>query len=148
MQFPDGVSLAVGDSRYGPDGWRLTHFEARAGLQVMLRHPSRLVRGTDVVLLAALLRDPVLATSLLETYLQPLGDGDSEAPLAKTLRTYISTGLNAASTAAILKVDRSTVQRHLRKVEDRLGRQLHTCVAELKVALEIRELQDSSRATV
>jgi DNA-binding PucR family transcriptional regulator len=39
-----------------------------------------------------------------------------------------------------LEVDRHTVQRRLRKVEEALGRLLHTCHAELEVALSLEEL--------
>ncbi len=145
-QAPDDVSFAVGEPHRGIDGWRLTHHEAQAALRVMLRRPQRLTRSSNVLLLAALLRDQALAESLLETYLRPLDDHDSKMALCRTLRTYLATGFNAASTSAILGIDRSTVQRHLRKVEEQLGRHLHTCHAELKVALEFRELVDRTEA--
>jgi hypothetical protein len=138
---PDDVSIAVGEPRRGRDGWRLTHQEAQAALQVMLQRPEKFTRGSDKVLLAAVLRDPPLAESLTETYLRPLDNlGDAGGKLFRTLHAYIATGFNAESASASLDVDRSTVQRHLRKIEDQLGRQLHTCHAELKVALELREL--------
>jgi PucR C-terminal helix-turn-helix domain/GGDEF-like domain len=138
---PD-ISLAVGEPRRGIDGWRLTHREAQAALQVMLRKPQRLTRARDVILLAAVLRDDGLSKSLFETYLAPLeGHGDSGAVLRKTLRAYFSVGLNAATAAAALEVDRHTVQRRLRKVEEALGRLLPDCHAELVVALSLEELE-------
>jgi hypothetical protein len=136
------VSLAVGEPRSGIDGWRLTHREAQAAQEVMLRKPQRLTRARDVVLLAAVLRDEALAKSLFETYLAPLeGDGDSGAILRETLRAYFSAGLNAATAAAALAVDRHTVQRRLRKVEKALGRLLPDCHAELVVALSLEEIE-------
>jgi len=135
------VSLALGEPHRGFDGWRLTHHEAQAALSVMLYRPQRFIRGSNVLLLAAVLRDEALAKSLLGNYLGPVIDHNSGTTLCRTLGTYISTGFNAASTSAILGVDRSTVQRHLRKIEERLGRPLHTCHAELKVALEFKELK-------
>lgn len=135
------VSLAVGEPRQGIDGWRLTHHEAQAALEVMLRRPQRLTRASDVILLAAVLRDDALSRSLSETYLAPLdGHGDSGAVLRETLRAYFSAGLNAATAAAALGVDRHTVQRRLRKVEEALGRLLPDCHAELVVALSLEEL--------
>lgn len=135
------VSLAVGEPRSGLDGWRLTHREAQAAQEVMLRKPQRLTRARDVILLAAVLRDEALARSLSETYLAPLeGHGDSGAVLRETLRAYFSAGLNAATAAAALAVDRHTVQRRLRKVEEALGRLLPDCHAELVVALGLDEL--------
>lgn len=136
------TSLAVGEPRVGLNGWRLTHREAQAAQEVMLRKPQRLTRARDVVLLAAVLRDDALAKSLFETYLAPLeGHGDSGAVLRETLRAYFSAGLNAATAAAALAVDRHTVQRRLRKVEEALGRLLPDCHAELVVALYLEELE-------
>ena len=62
--------------------------------------------------------------------------------LRETLRAYFDAGFNAATAAAALEVDRHTVQRRLRKVEEALGRLLHTCHAELEVALVLEELDD------
>jgi hypothetical protein len=136
------ASLAVGEPHEGIDGWRLTHREAQAAQEVMLRKPQRLTRARDVILLAAVLRDEALAKSLFETYLAPLeGHGDSGAVLRETLRAYFSAGLNAATAAAALEVDRHTVQRRLRKVEEALGRLLPECHAELMVALSLEELE-------
>jgi len=136
------ASLAVGEPRHGLEGWRLTHHEAQAAQEVMLHKPQRIIRARDVMLVAAVLRDDALARSLLDTYLTPLeGHGDSGAVLRGTLRAYFSAGLNAATAAAALAVDRHTVQRRLRKVEEALGRLLPDCHAELVVALDLEELQ-------
>jgi hypothetical protein len=143
--MPEDVSLAVGEPRRGVDGWRLTHHEAQAALQVMLRTAQRLTRGSDVVLLAAVLRDESLARSLIESYLTPLDDnGDFGLVLRETLRAYFATGLNAAATAAALGVDRHTVQRRLRKAEEALDRLLPDCHAALKVALDLEELDGAA----
>jgi hypothetical protein len=137
------VKLAVGEPRRGLEGWRLTHHEARAAHQVMLRRPQPLTRAGDVVLLAAVLRDELLTKSLRQTYLAPLDEqGDAGVGLRETLRAYIDAGFNAATAAAALGVDRHTVQRRLRKAEEALGRLLHTCHAEIEVALVIEELDD------
>src|SRR6476469_8843155 len=83
------VKLAVGEPRRGLEGWRLTHHEARAAHQVMMRRPQPLTRASDVVLLAAVLRDELLAKSLRQTYLAPLDDqGDAGVGLRETLRAY------------------------------------------------------------
>jgi len=76
---------------------------------------------------------------LLDAYLAPLGSGRDGAVLRDTLRTYFASGGNAASAAASLGVDRHTVQRRLRKVEEAIGRTLDTCRAELEVALRVEE---------
>ena len=142
------VSLSVGEPRRGIDGWRLTHHEAQAARQVMLRSPQALLRASDVVLLAAVLRDEAMAKSLRQTYLAPLDEhGDSGLVLRETLRAYFAAGFNAATAAAALEVDRHTVQRRLRKVEEALGRLLHTCHAELEVALSLEELDGGGTAS-
>jgi sugar diacid utilization regulator len=139
------VSLAAGEPRQGLEGWRLTHHEAQAARLVMLRHPQPLTRACDVVLLAAVLRDDPMADSLRATYLAPLDEhGDSGLVLRETLRAYFAAGFNAATAAAAMEVDRHTVQRRLRKVEEALGRLLHTCHAELQVALSLEELDSRS----
>jgi len=140
------ASLAVGEPREGVDGWRLTHSEAQAALEVMLRKPQTFTRGSDVILAAALLRNEVLTKSLLETYIAPLSArGYSGASIRETLRAYFEAGLNAATAAAALGVDRHTVQRRLRKAEAALGRRLDSCHAELEVALRLDEIEGAKR---
>lgn len=137
------IALAVGEPRRGLDGWRLTHHEAKAAQQVMLHRPQQLIQASDVVLLAAVLRDELLACSLRQTYLAPLDAiGDTGGILRETLRAYFETGFNAATAAAALQVDRHTVQRRLRKVEEALGRRLHDSHAEIEVALLLEELEE------
>jgi len=139
------VSLAVGEPRQGRDGWRLTHQEAQAARLVMMRRPQPLIRASDVVLLAAVLREETLARSLHQTYIVPLDEhGDADLVLRETLRAYFAAGFNAATAAAALEVDRHTVQRRLRKAEEALGRLLHSCHAELAVALRLEELGESA----
>ncbi len=136
------VSVSVGEPRHGIEGWRLTHHEARAAQQVTMRRPRRLTRASEVILLAAVLRDEMLGQSLRETYLAPLDErADTGMVLRETLRAYFDAGFNAATAAAALQVDRHTVQRRLRKVEKALGRLLHTCHAEIEVALLLEELE-------
>jgi hypothetical protein len=142
---PVGVSLVVGAAGRGIAGWRLTHRQAQAALLVALRRPQMLTRYADVSLLAAVLRDGELARSLVEIHLSPL-DGQKDAAVSReTLRAYFAAGSNAATAAAALRVDRHTVERRLHTIETRLGRALHTCHAELEVALRLQELDEPTR---
>ena len=138
-----GVSLAIGETGAGIDGWRLTHRQAQAAMLVALRRPQRLTRYADVGLLAAVLRDQELARSLLEIHLSPLDEQRSGAVSRETLRAYFAAGCNAATAAAALGVNRHTVERRVHTIEERLGRLLHTCHAELEVALRLEELGDA-----
>jgi hypothetical protein len=139
---PLGVSLAVGGSGLGIEGWRLTHRQAQAARLVAQRRPQMLTRYADVSLLAAVLSDRELERSLVEVHLSPLDGQKGSEVLRETLRAYFVAGCNAATAAAALRVDRHTVERRLHTVETRLGRTLNTCRAELEVALRVEELGD------
>jgi PucR C-terminal helix-turn-helix domain/GGDEF-like domain len=135
------VSFAVGEPAQGLAGWRLTHQQAQAALVVALRRPRGFTRYADVALLASALKDEMLARALIETYVEPLEDarGGGRA-LRETLRAYIAAGRNVSSTAAALGIVRNTVVSRVRTIEERLGRPLHPCPAELEVALALDEL--------
>ena len=136
------VAVALGEPRRKIGGWRLTHREAQAALQVMQLGSERLVRSRDVLVVAAVLRDEALAEGLAATYLAPLrGRGDMEAVLRETIRAYFNAGQNAATAAAALQVNRHTVERRIRGIEDKLGQQINSCRARLEVALAIEALQ-------
>ncbi|HEX5608561.1 MAG TPA: helix-turn-helix domain-containing protein [Solirubrobacterales bacterium] len=139
---PPDVCFALGQAHQGLEGWRLTHREAGAAALVMRLRPERLLRGKDVLLLAAALKDETLADALRETYLAPFDGGDKLGPVLRdTLRAYLASGCNAVAAAAALRVNRHTVQRRLRRIEDSLGGPLQRWHAELKVALDLEELR-------
>jgi hypothetical protein len=145
---PAGVVLALGEPARGLEGWRLTYRQAQAALAVALRRPRRLTRYADVALLTAALEDQALARALREIYLLPLGGAHSRGPvLRQTLRAYLAAGGSVSSAAVALGVARKTVETRLRTIEERLGRTLHPCPAELTIALLLDELT-SAPATV
>jgi hypothetical protein len=138
---PAGASAAVGEPREGLGGWRLTHREAQVAMEVVPWRGQKVTRAKDVTLVAGVMRDETLVRALLETYVAPLGkSSDSRRTLLDTVRAYLSAGENAAATAAGIGVARHTVQRRIRFVEEALGRPLHSCHAELRVALEVQRL--------
>lgn len=138
------ASFSLGEPGRGVTGWRLSHREARAGLAVLGAERPRVVRYADVALIASAIRDPVLAASLQNTYLVPLGEErDGGAALKDTLRTYFATGRNAASAAAALRLSRQTVHRRLHLAEQIIGRSLTVCASELETALHLNDLDHS-----
>lgn len=137
------LSVAIGEPRLGLDGWRLSHREADMAMQVMLQSGQRLVRAPDVVLHFAVMRDDTIVRTLVDSYLGPLKTDRSAPKLIEALRAYLASGGNAASAAAALGVKRHTVHRRIRRVEETLGRPLHSCMAELHIALQIDELEIS-----
>jgi hypothetical protein len=140
---PTGVVLALGEPGRGIEGWRLTHRQAQATLQVATRRPEPggVTRYGDVALLAAALADEMLARSLTEVYIAPLEDArGGGSALLQTLHAYVGAGRSASSAAAALGVVRNTVDNRLRTVEERLGRTLHPWPAELEIALRLNAL--------
>jgi PucR C-terminal helix-turn-helix domain/GGDEF-like domain len=141
-----GFLLAIGEPGRGIDGWRLTHRQAQAAMAVALREPKRVTRFADVGLLAAVLRDEELAGSLVNLHLSLLGDHRNGGSVSReTLRAYLAAGNNAATAAAALGVVRQTVERRIRTIEQRIGRPVRACHAELEVALRLEELGETTR---
>jgi hypothetical protein len=130
------VALAVGEPARGLEGWRVTHRQAQDAMVVAARRPRALTRYADVALLATALKDEVLSRMLIDVYVAPLVDdrGGGEV-LLQSLRAYLCAERSVSSTAAALGVSRKTVESRLRTIEERLGRTLHPCPAELEVAL-------------
>jgi hypothetical protein len=139
--WPPEIALAIGEPGEGPSAWRLTHHQARAALPIALRSPEAFTRYADVALLAAILADDLLATSLRRLYLEPLEEERDGGEVArKTLRAYYAAGSNVSSAAAVLGVKRHTVTSRLRAIEERLGRPLGSCAAEIEATLRLEKL--------
>jgi DNA-binding PucR family transcriptional regulator len=137
------VSLAIGEPGRGIEGWRLTHYQARAALELALRRSSKFARYADDPLLAAVVQDATLTQSLEQQYLMPLrGQRDGGTALRRTLRAYINAECTATSAASPLKVGRHTVESRIRTAESLLGRPLRTCMAVLDVALRLDDLHE------
>jgi hypothetical protein len=142
LVWPPHLPLALGEIGSGYEGWRLTHEQAKAALPIAVSKPGLPVQYADVALLASIIRDNLLATSLREIFLVPLqGARGGGAALLETLRAYFATGRNGASTAAALGVSRQTVSNRLRAIEGHLGRPLAGCTGELEAALRLEQLE-------
>lgn len=137
------VSFAVGESRQGVEGFRLSHREARVACTVAVRQAERLTRCADVMLPGLLLRDGSSADLFLDAYLGGLKAQRDWPSLRETLLAYFDAGASFASAAASLAVDRHTVRRRLRKVEEITERPLSRNRGELEVALRLDRLVGS-----
>jgi hypothetical protein len=141
--WPAEVSVAFGEPAYGISGWRLTHRQARAVLPVVKRVSDPHVRYGEAALIASMLQDDLLATSLRELYLRPLEDErDGGKALRQTLRAYFASDRNVSSAAAALGVSRRTVTNRLRAIEARINQTLSTVATEVDAALRLYELHD------
>jgi len=139
--WPSQSAVAVGEIGRGLGGWRLTHLQARAALLLSLKRGNCFSRYGDDPILAALLQDSLLTESFRQMYLAPLlSEPDGGANLLTTLRAYFAAERNAASAATVLDVTRQTVKNRLRVVEDKLGRSLAGCMAEVEAALRLTDV--------
>jgi diguanylate cyclase with GGDEF domain/PucR-like helix-turn-helix protein len=139
--WPAGAALAIGEPGEGLPGWRLSHRQAKAALSVADRSSEPFTRYADVALLAAVLQDDLLATSLRKLYLEPLeAERDGGKVAKETLRAYFAAGQNVSSAAAALGINRNTVASRLRAIDAAIGYPPSSCDPELEVALRLDEL--------
>ena len=135
---PERVLVTVGEPGEGLSGWRLSHRQAKAALPIAERRGQAIVRYADVALLASILRDDLVATSLHQLYLEPLERARDGGEVGReTLRAYFAAERNISSTAAALGVDRRTVTNRIRAIEDLFGRPLKDFATELETALRL-----------
>jgi hypothetical protein len=132
----DRVSVTVGEPGEGLTGWRLSHRQAKAALPIAERRGQAVLHYADVALLASILRDDLIATSLHQLYLEPLERARDDGKVGReTLRAYFAAERNISSTAAALGVDRRTVTNRIRAIEALFGRPLKDFATELETAL-------------
>jgi hypothetical protein len=133
--------LALGEPGQGLAGWRLSHNQARAALPVAQLGSDPVVRYADVAMLATILKDELLMSSLQHLYLEPLDGGrDGGEELRRTLRAYFEADRNVSAAAAAVGVTRQAVARRLRSAEERLGRPIGALGADLEIALRLEAL--------
>lgn len=133
--------VAVGEPAKGTNGWRLSHQQAKAALAIARRMGQSVVRYGEVAVLASVLQDDILTSSLREFYLVPLEDErDGGEALRETLRAYFAAQRNASSAAAALGVSRRTIANRLQTIEERIGRPISSVAAEIELALRLLEL--------
>jgi hypothetical protein len=136
------ANFSVGEPGRGLEGWRSTHFEAKAALAIAMYETQKVTCFGDVALEAIALQVPDLAQSLQAIYLAPLTENQRRwSALRQTLLAYFDSGRNASSAAVSLRVSRRTVENRLRFVERKLGRSLLNCGAELELALRLEDLK-------
>jgi PucR C-terminal helix-turn-helix domain/GGDEF-like domain len=135
------ITMAIGEVGEGLDGLRLTHRQAKAAFPIARRAKGGLLRYSDVAIVASAWEDDILSKSLTEMFLAPLAsERDGGGSLLKTLQAYFAAGRNAASAASALGLSRQTVNSRLRAIEEKIGRPLDGCGAELETALRLWEL--------
>jgi hypothetical protein len=137
---PERMFITVGEPGEGLSGWRLSHRQAKAALPIAERRGQAILRYADVALLASILRDDLVTSSLHQLYLEPLERARDGGEVAReTLRAYFAAGGNISSTAAVLGVDRRTVTNRIRAIEELFGHPLKDFATDLEMALRLDE---------
>ena len=142
LSWPDRLCLSIGEPADGVAGWRQTHHQAKAAMAVaLLGDLGGPFRYSDDPLLVAVLQGDLHARSLHQLFLAPLeSERDGGQTLRNTLRAYIAAERNISSAAMALNLNRRTVTKHLRTIEDRLGHPLQSCLAAVDAALRLQDL--------
>jgi hypothetical protein len=139
-----GAAIGVGEPGIALDGWRFSHRQATAILPVARLRRAGILRYGHAPLVAASLRDKLLATSLRQLFLTPLESERDGGQTAKdTLRAYFAAAGNASSAAAALGVNRSTISTRLETIEQRLGRPVDQISAELQTSLKLEQIEEA-----
>lgn len=134
---PDGIALAIGEAYDGLPGWRDSHLQAKAALPISERRREPVCYG-HVAILAAVIRDDLVMSSLRASYLDPLkGARDGGQTSRETLRAYLDSQMNISATAAVLGVDRRTVRNRLKAIEELIERPLRRSWLNLTIALQL-----------
>lgn len=137
---PKSVHLTVGTPHPGPEGFRLTHLEAVAALQMSGGADSEVIRFEDVeiaCLAAGILTDDARA-AFVRRELGSLAESDETTQrLRETLRCYLNQGSDAAATGDLLRLHPNTVRYRVRQAEKRIGRPILQRRVRVELALEI-----------
>ncbi len=138
LSSSDRAFVTVGEPGEGLSGWRFSHRQAKAAMPIAESRGQAILRYADVAVLASIVRDDLISTSLRQLYLEPLEKARDGGEIARgTLRAYFAAERNVSSTAAALGVDRRTVSNRIRAIEELLGRPLRSCATDLETALRL-----------
>ncbi len=140
LDCPKCVSVTLGTCHPGLEGFRLTHLEAVAALQMSDGMDSAVVRFEDVeiaCLAAGILADDARA-AFVRRELGSLAESDETTRrLRDTLRFYLKQGSDAAATGDLLRLHPNTVRYRVRQAEKKIGHPILQRRVQIELALEI-----------
>lgn len=144
-QLP-GVRIALGPTTAGIEGFRRSHFDAITTQRMVVRMGStqRVVRFTDVELIALITADPERSDRFIA---HTLGDFESaDAELHTSVLTFVHERCNASRAAARLFTHRNTLLRRLSRADELLPQPLEESSVHVAVALEALRWRGATRA--
>jgi DNA-binding PucR family transcriptional regulator len=148
----DGLRLAIGRPGAGPDGFRVSHEEARHAAELRAdigAHGSRTASYRSLELLSLLTADPERGRRFARRELGALAsDDDASARLRETVLAFLEHSGSHTAAAQALCLHKNTVYTRIRRAERVLGSpvtpgrvSLHAAVA-LAVAMPDRVIGD------
>lgn len=138
------VFAAIGDRAAGLTGFRDTYGLAQAAYLVAQLSRERITVYADVAREAHALQDPLHVKWLMGAYITPIVEHHDGASLLRTLEKFYEAAYVVDKAAKLLGIGRHTVERHLDKIGEIIGRDLRTCHAEMELALRLAQLHDES----
>lgn len=138
---PDPAKLAIGGPASGVEGFRIAHDQAEQARRIGERRQDAVTLYQDVGMVALAVQDERRARGFVEHELGGLSGDDARSKILRhTLRTYLGTGQNASSAAALLDVHERTIANRIKAIEERLGLSVATRSSELDTALRLEQL--------
>ncbi|WP_231997165.1 CdaR family transcriptional regulator [Mycobacterium sp. 1245111.1] len=132
-----GTRIAVGPTSAGAEGFRRSHLDALTAqrMSAQVGSPCRIVRFTDIELVALLVADSEQADRFITRTLGNLASADAE--LRRTVLTFIHERYSASRTAARLFIHRNTLHARLAQADELLPQPLEDSHVRVAVALEL-----------
>jgi len=138
LDLPD-VSIAVGVSAEGQDGFRSSHADARAAQNLAMTslEAPRFIDYRSVEILSLAMADRDALVRMVRREVGPLCGPDKNLdPVRETVLTFLTNRMNVEATAEKLYVHGNTVRYRLAKAEELLGCQLAGRPRQIELALQ------------
>jgi DNA-binding PucR family transcriptional regulator len=137
LDHAPGIRIAIGPTCAGAEGFRRSHLDALTAQRMVAQtgSPCRLVRFTDIELIAPLISHPEQTDRFITRTLGDFASADFE--LRRTVLTFIHERYSASRTAARLFIHRNTLAARLAQADELLPQPLEDSHVRVAVALEL-----------
>lgn len=140
IECPPAVRVTVGNCHPGVEGFRLTHNESVAALQVSSQSVVRFA-DVEIVCLAIGILGYDARVAFVRRELGELAvDDDTNERLRDTLRVYLRQGGDASMAGELLSLHPNTVRYRIKQAEKKVGHAIGQRCVHIELALEITGL--------